>query len=78
MTLPTLDLSLFTSGNASQQMQLVLDLLDSLSRHGFVKLVNHGISDQTVTQLFEWVRIQRDILSDFRARLIAKCLRIAE
>ena len=55
MTLPTLDLSLFTRGNASQQAQLASDLLQSLSRHGFVKLVNHGISDEAVADLFEWV-----------------------
>ncbi|MCJ1231405.1 hypothetical protein MMC12_008082 [Toensbergia leucococca] len=54
MDLPTLDLSLFTGGNASQRMQLASDLLNSLSRHGFVKLVNHGISDLVVAQLFEW------------------------
>ena len=55
MTLPTLDLSLFASSKEIQRIQFASDLLDSLSLHGFVKLVNHGISDKTIDQLFEWV-----------------------
>ena len=78
MDLPTLDLSLFTGGNASQRMQLASDLLNSLSRHGFVKLVNHGISDLVVAQLFEWVCIGISILVDCHMKLTAEPLGIAE
>lgn len=55
MTLPTLDLSQFTDGSALERYQLASDLLASLSQHGFVKLVNHGISDEAVVKLFDWV-----------------------
>jgi isopenicillin N synthase-like dioxygenase len=55
MTLPTLDLSRFTGGSTLERHQLASDLLASLSQHGFVKLVNHGISDKAVAKLFDWV-----------------------
>ena len=60
MALPTLDLSLFTDGTPLQRKQLASDLLDSLTRHGFVKLVKHGISDRQVDKLFEMVRFRID------------------
>ncbi|MCJ1281401.1 hypothetical protein MMC26_000720 [Xylographa opegraphella] len=50
----TLDLSLFTHGDEAERHQLALSLVESLSRDGFVVLVNHGISDLTVEKLFEW------------------------
>ena len=55
MTLPTLDLSLSTHGNASERQELASRLLDSLSEHGFVKLVGHGVSDERIGELFRWV-----------------------
>ncbi|KAI4086737.1 MAG: hypothetical protein LQ344_007306 [Seirophora lacunosa] len=51
MVLPTLDLSQYTHGTAQQRQQLSSQLLDSLSRHGFVKLTRHGISRETVSKL---------------------------
>ena len=51
-----LDLSLFTHGNGSERHRLASDLLKTLSQHGFVVLINHGVSDSTVEELFEWVR----------------------
>ena len=55
MTRSTLDLSLFTHGNEVERQQLASNLLENLSQHGFVVLINHGISDSTVRKLFEWV-----------------------
>lgn len=55
MTTPALDLSLFISGDSLQRKQLASDLFGSLSRQGYVRLVNHGISDDLVTKLFNWV-----------------------
>ena len=55
MTLPTLDFSLYTQGDASQRQELASCLLDSLSKHGFVKLVGHGVSDDRIDELFRWV-----------------------
>lgn len=51
MVLPTVDLSQYTHGTAQQRQQLSSQLLDSLSRHGFVKLTGHGISRETVSKL---------------------------
>ena len=62
MTRSTLDLSLFTHGSESERHQLALSLLENLSQHGFATLVNHGISDSTVRELFEWVRVKQHSL----------------
>lgn len=78
MTLPTLDLSLFTNGSDTVRRKLASDLLDSLSHHGFVKLVNHGISEKTVSRLFEWVRCYSTLLVTGVALLTAILLRSAE
>jgi isopenicillin N synthase-like dioxygenase len=58
MTLPTLDLSRFTEGRDLERQQLASDLLASLSQHGFVKLVNHGLTDEAVSKLFDWVCVK--------------------
>ena len=63
MALPTLDLSHFTDGNATDRKSFESELLSSLSEHGFVKLVNHGITDEVACELFEWVNILAKHLS---------------
>lgn len=55
MTLPTLNFHLYTHGNASQRQELASHLLESLSEHGFVKLVGHGVSDEKISEVFRWV-----------------------
>ena len=55
MVLPTLNFLLYTQGNASQRQEIASRLLDSLSEHGFVKLVGHGISDEKIDEMFKWV-----------------------
>ena len=55
MTLSTLDLAYYTDGDNAERQQLAERLLDSLSQHGFVKLVGHGISRETVNTLLTWV-----------------------
>lgn len=55
MTLPTLDLSLYTDGDTGERQKLASQLLESLSKDGFVKLVGHGISRETVNELLRWV-----------------------
>lgn len=55
MAIPTLDLSRFTCGPEWDRQQLAADLLDSFAKHGFVKLVNHGISNREVSDLFDMV-----------------------
>lgn len=55
MALPVLDLSSFAEGNSSQRQQFASELLKSLYKHGFVKIVGHGIEDSEIERLFEWV-----------------------
>ncbi|KAL8682572.1 MAG: hypothetical protein Q9186_001425 [Xanthomendoza sp. 1 TL-2023] len=49
-------MSHFNRGSASERQLFVTQLLDSLTQHGFVKLVGHGIHNSTVAELFEWSR----------------------
>lgn len=55
MAIATLDLSLFESSHSEQRDEFALDLRRELTRHGFVKIVGHGVSDADVAKAFEWV-----------------------
>lgn len=55
MSLPVLDLSKYTRGNAQEQGQFSRDLLSSFQAHGFVKLINHGFDREYIDQLMDWV-----------------------
>ena len=57
MTLGSLDLSLYTHGDAGQRHEFASQLLGRLTDHGFVKLVKHGISDQRIRELSKWVSV---------------------
>ncbi|MCJ1250454.1 hypothetical protein MMC30_007682 [Trapelia coarctata] len=48
MDLPTLDFSKFLYGSASERTSLGEALVDSFEKHGFVKLINHGVPEETV------------------------------
>lgn len=52
----TLDFSRFLDGDCSTRSEFATQLVDCLSTVGFVKLKNHGISDEEIRQLFEMVR----------------------
>ena len=54
MALQVLDLSSFAGGNSSQRQQFASELLKSLQKHGFVKIVGHGIEESEIEKLFEW------------------------
>lgn len=56
MELQSIDLSLFTKGNDCEKSKFASDLLDSISRHGVVRVVNHGVSEAAVSELWEMVR----------------------
>jgi len=55
MDLPTLDFSRFEDGSESERTELANVLVDSFEKHGFVKLVNHGVPDEVIYDLFAWV-----------------------
>ncbi|KAF4552920.1 Non-heme dioxygenase in morphine synthesis N-terminal-containing protein 3 [Elsinoe fawcettii] len=50
--LPRLDCSLYTDGTKTERRQFAKLLRASLEQHGFVKLIGHGISAESVEQLF--------------------------
>ncbi|KAL8993173.1 MAG: hypothetical protein Q9169_006545 [Polycauliona sp. 2 TL-2023] len=54
MALATLDLSLFTHDYGETRAAFARDLRTELSRHGFVKIIGHGVSDADIQQLSEW------------------------
>jgi isopenicillin N synthase-like dioxygenase len=54
--LSPLDLSLFLRGDEKQRRQFADDFCGCLKQHGFAKLVNHGLSDEAVKELYHWVR----------------------
>lgn len=48
MDLPTLDFSLFTKGNKAESKKCAQQIAQSFKDHGFVKLTNHGLPEETV------------------------------
>ena len=62
MDLPTLDLALFLHGTETQKYEVACDIVRSFRKHGFVKLVNYGASEDFVQNIFRWVRLHRDKL----------------
>ncbi|PVH92503.1 Clavaminate synthase-like protein [Periconia macrospinosa] len=49
----TLDMTNFRRGSEKERLSFANELLKCLSTQGFVKLVNHGVSDQAVEKAFE-------------------------
>lgn len=54
-TLPTLDFSKFTDGSDVERQELGRSITQSFMDHGFVKLVNHGLPDETIAELLDLV-----------------------
>lgn len=53
----TLDFSRFIHGSPFEQRYFGTELVEALSTVGFVKFTNHGISQEQVSGVFQWVRI---------------------
>lgn len=58
MDLPTLDFSQFLYGSEEKRFELAVALVDSFKSHGFVKLVNHGIREETVRDYLSGVWLE--------------------
>lgn len=54
-TVRTLDFADFLHGDANKQSKFCRELIACLSTVGFVKLVNHGLGDEELYEVFEWV-----------------------
>lgn len=52
---PRLDFSTYTNGTEEEQATFCQDIRHSLNTVGFVKLINHGISNDTIDKAFHWV-----------------------
>nr|L0E2Q1.1 RecName: Full=2-oxoglutarate-dependent dioxygenase phqC; AltName: Full=Paraherquamide biosynthesis cluster protein C [Penicillium fellutanum]AGA37270.1 2OG-Fe(II)-oxygenase [Penicillium fellutanum] len=48
------DASRFISGSPTEQRAFAVELVDSVRRCGFVKVINHGLSDELIDELFAW------------------------
>lgn len=64
MAIATLDLSLFQHNQSEQRNAFALDLKRELTRHGFVKIVGHGVSDADIAKAFGWVSELHPVDSD--------------
>ncbi|KAL3420095.1 hypothetical protein PVAG01_08594 [Phlyctema vagabunda] len=69
MAIPTLDISVLTKGTTEDKTKFSEELLRSLTRYGFVKFVNHGISEETATELFHWTRVIFNIPTDEKLKI---------
>lgn len=54
--LPRLDFSQFLKGDERTRERFCQELVSCMKDYGFVKLLNHGISEEKVEEAFEWVR----------------------
>ncbi|GAP93383.1 putative gibberellin 2-oxidase [Rosellinia necatrix] len=52
--IPTLDLSHFIEGGEQQRRDFADGLLSSLIKTGFVKIINHGLDEKKLEEVFTW------------------------
>jgi len=55
LELPLLDGEKYTRGTPEQKVEFANALLECLKKHGFAKIINHGLDDAWVSELYEWV-----------------------
>lgn len=56
MSIPIVDLSEFVNGNATQKAAFVQQLGNAYEQVGFVAVKNHGIPNQLIAELYEYVQ----------------------
>jgi hypothetical protein len=56
MALPTLDFGNYLHGTDAEKFELSLAIIQGFKDFGFVKLVNHGIPEETVKDFLDLVR----------------------
>jgi isopenicillin N synthase-like dioxygenase len=52
MNAPALDHRRFKHGTPKEQAEYATELVQSLKTHSFVKIINHGLDDPTIEELF--------------------------
>ena len=58
MALPTLDFGKYLHGNAEEKLELGTALVQSFKDFGFVKLINHGVPEETVEAYLNMVCVK--------------------
>lgn len=56
MSIPVVDLSDFLSGNPERKQSFVQSLGKAYEEVGFVAVKNHGVPDQLIANLYEYVQ----------------------
>lgn len=56
MSIPSVDLAKFTEGNDSERKSFVYELGRAYEDVGFVAVKNHGISDEMIAELYQYVK----------------------
>lgn len=73
MSLATIDLQGFTAGDNAQRQDFASSLKRELRKHGFVKIVGHGIAEEDIVKAFEWASRASPIVS-----VLLQLIRISE
>ena len=68
MTIPVVDLSDFTNGDAKQKAAFVQELGKAYEEVGFVAVKNHGIPDELIAELYKYVQQFFSLPSDKKRR----------
>ena len=68
MNIPVVDLSDFLSGDARRKQQFVQQLGQAYETVGFVAVKNHGIPDQLITDLYQYVQDFFELPADVKAK----------
>lgn len=55
--LPTLDCAGFSRQSEEDRVKFCKALVESFKAHGFAKLINTGIDEDTTSALLDWVRL---------------------
>lgn len=53
--LPIFSFSKYQKGQPEEKLTTAKDVVDAFKTYGFVYLVDHGISDGRIQDLFDWV-----------------------
>lgn len=63
MSVPVVDFSPFYHGTALEQAQLATRITQELQKNGAVRLVNHKISAEMISECYEWVSSPQSVPS---------------
>ena len=74
--LPTVNLATFANGPDWRRKSEAKKLSDSLIAHGFVKVIDHGITNNVVDDIFKWAsllpqNISQEMLIDHKFRVVS-------